>query len=140
MKDRSHRLWIRITRAFRSVRSGRKRRARGETADSDSAATPRSAEMGFLSLLPRSFPARLEDHPLLLLRDPDDAHRLARQLVLLGVAHALELEALALVQVVELPGGAEAPRRHLLLGGAVAQLVEDVVVALRVGDGHLGVK
>jgi hypothetical protein len=60
----------------------------------------------------------------------------AMHLELLSVVDARQLIACALVEVAELRGGLQVPARSLLLAGAIADLVEDVVVALRVVDGH----
>mmetsp|Transcript_31658 Transcript_31658/g.93122 ORF Transcript_31658/g.93122 Transcript_31658/m.93122 type:complete len:713 (+) Transcript_31658:1590-3728(+) len=78
-----------------------------------------------------------EELRLLLLRDAERVHRLDRLRIVLGVALALELDALGLVEHVQVRRLEAGQERALVLGGARgAELVKDVVVSLRVGDGH----
>mmetsp|Transcript_41494 Transcript_41494/g.79298 ORF Transcript_41494/g.79298 Transcript_41494/m.79298 type:complete len:225 (+) Transcript_41494:195-869(+) len=73
---------------------------------------------------------------LLGLGDAHDAHGAPRARKLLRVIHPREFVALALVEVVELARGLQLEALHFLWGSARAQLVENVVVALRICDLH----
>ena len=79
---------------------------------------------------------RLQRVRLLLLAHAHDAHRPPGGLVLGRVGHAGKVEAPALVEVPKLGSRLQQPGSPLLRRGAVAQLVEDVVVPLRVGAAH----
>ena len=71
---------------------------------------------------------------LVVLGDADDVHGVPRRRVLLRVVHPFERVAGGLVGVVVVRGGLQTKLLALIFGGAVAELVEDVEVSLRVVD------